>query len=292
MRRTPPTQTPLRIGDTTLDRLAFADDVDLCGEKLEAVSTTYQQFKRTAKRPGLEINLPKTKIMQASRQPDLEGHQDLGGDLIEVVQNFKYLGSTVTSSDSIDEEVRLRIAAGSRCTWSLKKLLKSRMLSKRTKLQIYVVIIRPIVLYGCETWRLTKELERQLDVFERSVWRRIYGPIRDPDTGEFRWRSNEELLEATHLPPLSCVQKSIRLRWAGHVARMEETRTPRRVMLGTPEGRRPLGRPRKRWVDNIEEDLTALGVRHTWRWMNIAQDRPQWKQLVKAARDLHGPRPA
>ena len=169
MRHTPLTQAPMRIGEATFDRLAFADDVDLCGEKMEAVAATYQQFKTAARRPGLEINLSKTKVMQQSRTPDMEGVQDIGGDAIEAVRSFKYLGSTVTSLDSIEEEVSLRIAAGSRCAWGLKKLLKSHMLSYKTKLQIYVVIIRPIVLYECETWRLTKELERQLDVFERSI---------------------------------------------------------------------------------------------------------------------------
>ena len=290
MRHTPPNTTPIKIGDHEIDRLAFADDVDLMGEKLGGVVTTYTNFKQTARRPGLEINQDKTKVMRATREEDEEGHVLMAGDRLEMVSQFKYLGSTVHSKNIIEREVTLRIGAGSRCSWALDKIIKSRGISRRTKVQVYTAIIRPIVLYGSETWQLTKELERRLEVFERTILRRIFGPVRDEVTGEWRWRHNQELMDLARIPVITSIQRSYRLRWAGHVARMGDERTPKRVMMGQLQGRRPLGRPKKRWSDNLREDLQQLGVDHR-RWMEQAAERRTWRRLVRAARDHQGPRP-
>ena len=116
--------------------------------------------------------------MEVARRPNLVEDQQLGEARIETVQTFKYLGSTITSRNLVQEEINIRIGAGSRCAWALNDTLKSRMLSRATKTQIYTSIIRPVVLYGCEAWGLTKESERRLEVFERAILRRIWGPIR------------------------------------------------------------------------------------------------------------------
>jgi hypothetical protein len=93
--------------------------------------------------------------------------------------------------------------------------------------------------------------ERRLRVFENKVLRRIFGPRRDEVTGEWRKLHNEELNDLYCSPNIVRVIKSRRTRWAGHVARMGEERGVCRVFVGKPEGKRPLGRPRRRWVDNI-----------------------------------------
>jgi hypothetical protein len=104
----------------------------------------------------------------------------------------------------------------------------------------------PVVLYGCETWSLTLKEKRRLRVFENRVLRRIFGPNRDEVTGECRKLHNEELNNLYSSPNIVWVIKSSRMRWAGHVARMGEERGVYRVLVGKPEGRRPLGRPRCR----------------------------------------------
>jgi len=129
------------------------------------------------------------------------------------------------------------------------------LLSKNLKIKIYRNIILPVVLYGCETWSLTLREERKLSVFENMVLRRIFGPRRDEVTGEWRRLHNEELNDLHSSPNIVRVIKSRRMRWAGHVARMREERGAYRVLVGKPEGKRPLGRPRIRWVDNIRMDL-------------------------------------
>jgi len=96
--------------------------------------------------------------------------------------------------------------------------------------------------------------ERKLRVFENMVLRRILGPRRDEVTVEWRRLHNEELNDLYSSPNIVRVIKSRRMRWTGHIARMVEERGVYRVLVGKPEGKRPLGRPRRRWVDNIGMD--------------------------------------
>ena len=96
-------------------------------------------------------------------------------------------------------------------------------------------------------------------MFENSVLRRIFGPKRDEVTGEWRKLHNEELSDLYFLPNILRVVKSRRMRWAGHVARMGEGRGVYRVLVGKPEGKRPLGRPRRRWEDNIKNGSSGSG---------------------------------
>jgi hypothetical protein len=133
--------------------------------------------------------------------------------------------------------------------------LSSSLLSKNVKLKIYRTIILPVVLYGCESWSLTLREECKLRVFENKVLRRIFGPKRDEVTGEWRRLHIKELYALYSSPNIIRVIKSRRLSWAGHVACMGERRGAYRPLVGKPEGRRPLGRPRHRWEDNIKMDL-------------------------------------
>jgi hypothetical protein len=101
--------------------------------------------------------------------------------------------------------------------------------------------------------------ERRLRVFENRVLRRVFGPKRDELTGEWRELHNEELNDLYSLPNIVLVVKSRRMRWAGHVARMGEDRRVHWVLVGKPEGKRPLGRPKCRWEYNIKMDLQEAG---------------------------------
>jgi hypothetical protein len=120
---------------------------------------------------------------------------------------------------------------------------------------IVILIVIIIVLYGCETWSLTPREEHRLRVFENRVLRRIFGPRRDEVTGEWRKLHNEVLHNLYSSPDIIRQFKSRRLRWAGYVARMGEDRKVYKVLVGKPEGKRPLGRPRRRWEDGIRMDL-------------------------------------
>jgi len=133
-----------------------------------------------------------------------------------------------------------------------------------------------------------EEEERKLRVSENMVLRRIFGPRWDEVTGEWRSLHNEELNDLYSLPNIVRVIKSRRMRWAGHVARMGEERGMYRVLVGKPEGKRPLGRPRRRWVDNVRMDLQEVGC-GCMDWIGLAQDRDRWRTLVSAVMNLRVP---
>ena len=171
---------------------------------------------------------------------------------------------------------------------SEQNLLSSRLLSKNLKIKIYRTIILPVVLYGCETCSLIRREERKLKMFENMVLRRIFGPKWDEVTGEWRRLHNEELKDLYSSPNIVWVIKSRRIRWAGHVARMGEERVVYRVLVGKPEGRRPLGRPRPRWVDNIMMDLQEVGCGYM-DWIGLAQDRESWRTIASAVMNLRVP---
>ena len=130
--------------------------------------------------------------------------------------------------------------------------------------------------------------ERKLRVFENMVLRRIFGPRMDDVMGEWRRLHNEELNDLYSSPNIVWVIKSRRMRWAGRVACMGEEKRVYRVLVGKPEGKRPLGRPRHRWVDNIRMDLQEVECGYV-DWIGLAQDRDRWWTLVSAVMNLRVP---
>jgi hypothetical protein len=166
-----------------------------------------------------------------------------------------------------------------------------------TKLQLYQVfiseysnnstVILPVVLYGCETWSLTLREEHRLRVFENRVLRKIFGPKREED-GSWRKLQNDEFQSLYSSPNIFRVIKSRRTRWAGHVARMGERRGIHRVLVGRSEVKRPLGRPRRRWEDNIKMDLRVIEI-YVANWIQLAQDRVRWRDFVNTVMNLRVP---
>jgi len=130
--------------------------------------------------------------------------------------------------------------------------------------------------------------KRKLRVFENMVLRRIFGPRRNEVTGEWRRLHNEELNDLYSSPNIVRVINSRIMRWAGHVARMGKERGVYRVLVRKPEGRRPLARPRRRWVDNIRMNLQEVGFGYM-DWIGLAQDRDRWWTLVSAVMNLRVP---
>jgi hypothetical protein len=125
-------------------------------------------------------------------------------------------------------------------------------------------------------------------VFENRVLRRIFGPKSHEVTGGWRKLHNEELHGLYSSPSIIGVIKARRMRWAGHVARMGEVSGAYNILVGRPEGRRQLGRPRRRWEDNIKMDLREIGFRDV-DWIHWAQDRDRWRAVVNTAMNLRVP---
>jgi hypothetical protein len=155
---------------------------------------------------------------------------------------------------------------------------------KNLKIKIYKTVILPVVLYGWETLSLTLGEEHRQRVFENKGLRRKFGPEREED-GSWRKLHNDELHDLYSSPNIVRVIKSKMTRWAGHVARMGEGRGAYRVLVGRPEGKRPLGRPRSRWEDNIKMDLREIGIDGA-NWIWLAQERVQWRAFVNTVMNL------
>ena len=130
----------------------------------------------------------------------------------ERVEEFKYLGTTLTNQNSIAEEIKSRLRSGIACYRSVQNFLSSKLLSKNLEIKIYRNIILRVVLYGCETWSLTLREEKKLRVFENMVLRRLFGHRRDEVTGEWKRLYNEELTELYLSPNIVRVIKSRRMR--------------------------------------------------------------------------------
>jgi hypothetical protein len=165
--------------------------------------------------------------------------------------------------------------------------VQNLLFSSNVKIKIQRTIIFPVVLHGCETWSLTLREQRWLRVFKNVVLRWIFGHKRDEVTGEWRGLHNKELYAVYSSPDIILVIKPRRLRWAGQVAHMGEIRGAYRNLMGKPEGKRPLGRHRCRWEDNITMDFREVnGGGWGTNWIDLAQDRDRWQALVNTVINL------
>ena len=157
--------------------------------------------------------------------------------------------------------------------------VKSQLLSRKTRIHIYKTLVRPIFTYTTETWTMTKNDERRLSIFERKVLHRIYGPI--CERGQWQKRYNRELEELYNESNIVNVIKSSRLRWAGHVVRMDEDELPKKILWTNPGGQRGHGQPKSRRTDGVEEDARKLGCRN---WLAAVQNRGCWRHLLEGAK--------
>ena len=151
--------------NSTHQLLAFADDVNILGGSVHTVKTNEEALVAATKEIGLEVNAHNTKYMTVFRDQNAGQIHSMKMDNspIERVKEFKYLGTTLTSQNSIQEEIKKsRLKLGNACYYSVQNLLSSSLLSKTLKMKIYKTIIFPMVLCGCETWSLTLREERSL----------------------------------------------------------------------------------------------------------------------------------
>jgi hypothetical protein len=201
------------------------------------------------------------------------------------VAKFKYLGVILTNQNGIHDEIKSRLNSGN--TIIPSKISYLPVSYKKVNIKIYKTVVLPVVLYGCETWSLTLREERRLRIFEKRILRKIFGPKREEDRS---WRKlqNDEFHSLYSSPNIVRVIKSRRMRRAVHAARMREGRGVYRVLVGRPEGKRPLGRPRHRWEDNIKLDFREIGI-YGSNWIRLAQDMTQCRDFVNTVVNLRIP---
>ncbi|KAL4096954.1 hypothetical protein QTP88_021820 [Uroleucon formosanum] len=267
------------VGQTTVDLLAYADDIAILGNNVEEVKSSCRKLMKTAGKVGLQINDEKTEYILVNRR-EVNYRQ---GEIMEVdnhsfkrVSHFNYLGSILTNDNNIKVEIDTRLKKGNNCYYGLGKILSAKAVSKNLKVQIYTTLIRPVVLYGSETWPLRKAEQMMLEVFERKILRRIFGPCKDDQTGEWRKRHDQELQNLFQRPDITKEISVRRLRWAGHAWRKQGS-IIRTVIENNPAGKRPSGRPRLRWEDCVIKDVGRIGANLQWR--EEAEDRNRWRSI-------------
>ena len=157
----------------------------------------------------------------------------------------------------MEEEFRERIAKGNKAFYANKTLFKSKLVCRKCKLKLYWSVIRPIVVYGCETWVFKESIIQRLSVFEREIQRKIFGPTKE-NNDIWRIKANKELYELINNRNIINYVKAQRLSWFGHINRMPETSIVRKIYKWKPCTSRPVGRSKSRWEDGIRNDLRKL----------------------------------
>jgi hypothetical protein len=137
--------------------------------------------------------------------------------------------------------------------------------------------------HGLEDWTVSLEETSARRIFEGKIVRRIYGPINEGEN--WRIRTNKELEDMLEGADIVKFIKSLRLRWCGHIERMNNEIMPKQIMTTKTEGTRKRGRPRKRWMDEVEEDLKIMGIRN---WHAVAKDRQEWRKILLEAKVHNG----
>lgn len=259
---------------------AYADDIALVARNMETLMEMFQTVETEGQELGLKVNESKTKYMLMSqRRPRRTEDVRFGDYTFENVERFNYLGSELNVENKISQEINRRIVIGNKAYYANVKLLKSKLLSHKTKLQIYKTLVRPTVTYGCEAWTLTLEDVNALRILERKIVRKIYGPVRE--AAEWRIRNNSEINHILNNEDVVRFIKARRLSWLGHVIRMPPARLQKQLLEGKMEGTRRRGRPRRRWLQEVTDDLTRMGIRN---WRRLASERREWGRIVEEAK--------
>ena len=199
----------------------------------------------------------------------------VNGQRLAVTDKFVYLGSTLSRSANIDEEVAYRVARASAAFGRLReKVWERRGLSLRTKVKVYRAVVLPSLLYACETWTVYSRHAKQLNAFHMRCLRtllRVKWQDKIPDT---------EVLQRTESVSIHATLLRSQLRWAGHIHRMDDSRLPKRLLYGElSSGKRSVGRPKKRYRDTLKEALKHCDISHS-SWEEVAGDRQAWRAHV------------
>nr|VZH97737.1 unnamed protein product [Spirometra erinaceieuropaei] len=244
-------------------------------------------FSAACENFGLVINTQKTVVMHqpppnSATARNAPPQISVNGTQLQVVENFPYLGSTLSRNTKIDNEVANRISKASQAFGRLQNTVWNRHgLPLSTKLKMYKAAILPTLLYGAETWTVYVKQARRLIYFHLSRLRRILRPNwqdRIPDT---------DVLERTGILSIYAILRQIQLRWSGHLVCTDDERIPKRLFYGdVATGSRRQGDQIRRYKDTLKSSLKRLQINPT-NWEEVALDRPTWRRTVKTGAAIY-----
>lgn len=242
-------------GELGEETLVYADDVAIVADNIVQLQTVADRWKEGMDQNTMKINTGpgKTEFMVVSRR-EQEYELSAGELQIKKVDKYKYLGIQLDQNYQQDMELNTRINKYNGTLALLYPLLKEKAIPRQCKTTMYTMILRPILTYSCETWTLTTTAETKIQAAEMKVLRLIRGV-----TKRDKMR-NTRIREDLKVPPLLEFIEKRRLQWFGHVKRMPQARYPNKYLAWRPEGKRPVGRPRKRWLDCVDKSLRKRGT--------------------------------
>jgi hypothetical protein len=183
----------------------------------------------------------------------------------------------------VTDEIKKHVLAANKCLHCLRKHLKSRLISRKTRIMMYKVLVRLVLSCASETWPLSKLDERLLSIFERRILRYIFGPVEE--NGTWRRGYNHKLYKLFNESDITGYIKVKRHEWAGHLIRTIENRTIKKIFNTKPEGTRKVGRPKLRWEECVCQDNRILGVKN---WRSVALNREEWRLILRKGRAHKG----
>lgn len=261
--------------------LLFADDAALVAHSEGTLQILLDRLSRACDVFSLNISVEKTKIMtqNAPTIPEIR----LNNDVLSNESRFRYLGSVVTESLDLEDELSARIGKASASFGKLtKRAWENNKLTVKTKVLIFQACVLSTLLYGSESWTLYSRQEKRLNGFYMRCLRRIL---------HINWQdriTNNEVLRRVGLPSLFETLRVSRLRWLGHVYRMDDARLPKSVLYGElSEGTRPVGRPKLRFKDSCKRALEDFGV-PICNWEQVAVNRSCWRAAVNEGQQQFG----
>src|SRR3984885_2110199 len=267
------------INGGRLKDLDVADDIALLDNTWNGMKELTSKVQEEAAKVGLTINAEKTKIMKIGKWLDTEEIM-IENKEIEVVDTFCYLGSSMKADSSCDEEIRVRIGKANTAFGRLEKIWKTSGLSIKIKIRLYEAVVVSTLLYGAETWPMSVVNGKRLEAAHHRWLRRIL---------HVSWRDkvkNDTIRRITGQETMENIIRKRRLRWMGHVIRMDEARIAKQVMNWKPEGRRGRGRPRKNWPGTIKEDLKCMDMTLE-EATQLAVNREEWRSCIARCAELH-----
>ncbi|KAK3509068.1 hypothetical protein QTP70_020206 [Hemibagrus guttatus] len=246
-----------------------ANKIVICSESREQVEENLERWRFALERRGMKVSRSKTEYMCVNEREG-SGTVRLQGEEVKKVQEFKYLGSTVQSNGECGKEVKKRVQAGWNGWRKVSGVMCDRKISARIKGKVYRTVVRPAMLYGLETVSLRKRQESELEVAELKMLRFSLGVTR---LDRIR---NEYIRGTAHVGHLGDKVREARLRWFGHVQRRESEYIGRRMLDIELPGRRQRGRPKRRYMDGINEDMKLVGAS-----VEDAEDRERWREMIR-----------
>lgn len=256
-----------------LEDLDYADDICLLSHTRADMQAKLNDLRDEAAKTGLKINTRKTQEMRCGATSSFP--LVIGTEAVERVHKFTYLGSCVSETGGAEDDITSRIAKARATFAQLRPIWQSRKLTRRVKLKIFRSNVKTVLLYGCETWKVTKDVSHRLQVFVNRCLRRILG-IYWPDI-----ISNKQLWERCSESPIDQQIKRRKWSWIGHTLRRDPNHIPRQALDWNPQGKRKRGRPKQTWRRTIIDEAKAIGK--TWSEIKRdAQDRSGWRCTVDA----------